>query len=52
MSVRILVNRDLYIEGEGCYIYFRNNPEQINTRIIRRIKTTLELKKQNLKIYN
>ena len=41
MSVRILGISDLYIEGEGRYSYFGNNLEQINTRSIRRIKTTL-----------
>jgi hypothetical protein len=53
MSVRILGISDLYIEGEGRYRYFGNNPEQINTRSIRRIKTTLEIKKkvhENLEI--
>ncbi len=48
MSVRILGSSDLYFEGEGRYRYYGNDPEYINTKSIRRIKTTLEFKKQHL----
>lgn len=53
MSVRILGSSDLYFEGEGRYRYYGNDPEYINTKSIRRIKTTLEFKKtasENLQI--
>ncbi len=41
MSLRISGSSALCFEGEGRYSYFGNNLKQINTRSIRRIKTTL-----------
>ncbi len=53
MSAIILGSSDLYFEGEGRYRYYGNDPEHINTKSVRRIKTTLEFKKitsENLQI--
>lgn len=53
MSLRISGSSALCFEGEGRYRYHGNDPEHIWTKIIRRIKTTLELKKtasENLQI--
>jgi hypothetical protein len=53
MSLRISGNSDLYFEGEGRYSYYGKDPEHINTKSTKRIKTTLEFKKtafENLQI--
>ncbi len=45
MNIEISGSSDLCFEGEARYCYYGNTPEHINTKSIRRIRTTLEFKK-------